>query len=95
MAKKKTGKNAAEAPAHPFRSILIGLMLIGMLVAGVTVFGNMLDTRRPPLAAGRGDFTYAEMADTVRELRQRQRDLNFNSPFAPGAYREEPEKRRI
>jgi len=70
-------------------------MLIGMLVAGVTVFGNMLDTKGPTTSLYKGAFTYAEMADTVRELRQRQHDLNFNSPFAPGAFREESQHSRI
>jgi len=58
-----------------------------MLVAGVTVFGNLLDNKGQSPSLEHGAFTAAEMADTVRELRQRQRDLNYSSPFAPGAFR--------
>jgi len=70
-------------------------MLIGILVAGVTVFGNMLDTRVQSSFVQPGGFTAAEVADTVRELRQRQRDLNYNSPFSPGVFREEAQNNRI
>ncbi|MBF0482696.1 MAG: hypothetical protein HQK81_14780 [Desulfovibrionaceae bacterium] len=92
---KKAAKKAGDGPRNPFRSILIGLMLIGLLVAGVTVFGNLLDSRGQTSAAQPGAFTAAEVADAVRELRARQRDLNFNSPFGPGVLRAEEQHSRI